>query len=199
MKEIDINGYIFKYINQGNLILQKYFYYAINVLKLFLKKVSFGKKCIFLGTILIKRSPRSFIKIGDYCDFRSNQSANLIGINRKCSLSTMNSSASIIIGNNCGFSGTVIAAFSKIELGNNIKCGANSLITDSNWHLDDPRAGQPKPIIIHDNVWLGVNVVVLKGVSIGENSVIGANSVVVRSIPLNTVASGNPCKVIKQL
>jgi maltose O-acetyltransferase len=47
-------------------------------------------------------------------------------------------------------------------------------------------------------VWLGVNVTVLKGVTIGENSIIGANSLVVKSIPANCVAAGNPCRVIRQ-
>ncbi len=199
MKEIDINGYIIKYINQFNLILQKLFYYVFNIIGLFFKKVSYGKRCIFLGTILIKRSPRSIIKIGDYCDFRSRQPGNLIGINRRCSFSTMSSNSSIIIGNNCGFSGTVIAAFSEIELGNNIKCGANSLITDSNWHLDDPRSGSSKPIKIYDNVWIGVNAIILKGVTIGKNSVIGANSVITKDIPPNVVVAGNPSVIVRNL
>ena len=54
-----------------------------------------------------------------------------------------------------------------------------------------------KPIEIGDNVWIGGSVVVLPGVKIGSNSVIGAGSVVVKDIPKNSVAVGNPCKVIK--
>lgn len=100
---------------------------------------------------------------------------------------------------NCGFSGTIIGAFTTIKLGNNVRCGANTLITDSDWHEDDPRAGKAKPVVIGDNVWLGVNAVVLKGVTIGENSVIGANSVVAKNIPANVIAAGNPCKVLKSL
>ena len=72
------------------------------------------------------------------------------------------------------FSGTVIGVFTNINLGNNVRCGANTLITYSDWHLDDYRSGEPKPIIIKNNVWLGVNVTVLKGVTIGENRLIGA-------------------------
>ena len=105
----------------------------------------------------------------------------------------------IEIGNNCGFSGTVIGSFISVKLGNNVRCGANTLITDSDWHFDDYRAGENKEVIIEDNVWLGVNVTVLKGVTIGRNSVIGANSVVTKNIPENTVAAGNPCKIIKKL
>jgi acetyltransferase-like isoleucine patch superfamily enzyme len=52
-------------------------------------------------------------------------------------------------------------------------------------------------VIIHDNVWIGLNTVVLKGVEIGMNSIIGANSLVLKSIPPNVIAGGNPCKVLK--
>ena len=87
----------------------------------------------------------------------------------------------------------------SIIIGNNVRCGANSYITDTDGHSDDYRAGKDRPVVIEDNVWLGMNVVVLKGVHIGKNSLIGANSVVTKDIPANVIAVGNPCKVIKQL
>ena len=73
------------------------------------------------------------------------------------------------------------------------------MITDSDWHSDDPRTGIDKPIIIDNNVWLGYGVKVLKGVHIGENTLIGAGSIVTKDIPANVIAAGNPCKIIKQL
>ena len=114
-------------------------------------------------------------------------------------ISTMAREAQIRVGGGCGFSGTVIAAFKKISLGSKVICGANTLITDSDWHSEDPRAGAPSPIIIGDNVWLGVNATILKGVTIGDNSVIGANSLVTSDIPRDVVAAGNPCRVIRSL
>lgn len=54
----------------------------------------------------------------------------------------------LYMGNYCGFSGTVIGAFKYIKIGNNVRCGANTLITDSDWHLDDPRSGKPAAVII---------------------------------------------------
>lgn len=56
-----------------------------------------------------------------------------------------------------------------------------------------------RPITVGDNVWIGAGVSVLPGVSIGDNCVIGAGSVVVKDIPSNSVAVGNPCKVVKTI
>lgn len=157
------------------------------------------KNCKFYGITHINLKENSSIEIGEKCVFRSKKNSNLIGINRPCILSTLSPGAKIIIGNNCGFSGTVIGAFVKIELKDNVRCGANCLITDSDWHNDDPRSGLPAEVLIEKNVWLGEGVKVLKGVVIGENSVIGAGSVVTKSIPPNVIAAGNPCVVIKSI
>lgn len=170
-----------------------------NKFKAFWWGISIGKRVKFSGKCYQYRFPNSRISIGNNCTFLSRSFSNKIGINRPCMISTHTKEAKIEIGNNCGFSGTVIGAFDKIVLGNNVRCGANTTITDSDWHTDDPRSGPTAPIIIENNVWLGVNSIVLKGVTIGENSVIGANSVVTKSIPANVIAAGNPCKVIKQL
>jgi len=97
------------------------------------------------------------------------------------------------------FSGTVIGAFRSIRLGGGIRCGANTLITDSDWHPGDPRSGDPRPIVIEDNVWLGAGSTVMKGVTIGRNSVIGAGSVVTKDIPADVIAAGNPCRIIRKL
>lgn len=107
--------------------------------------------------------------------------------------------AELEIGDGCGFSGTAIWCFKKIKIGNNVRVGANVLIQDGDAHFDDPRTSPPRPIVIEDGVFIGANVVVKKGVTIGKNSVIGMNSVVTHDIPPNSVAVGIPCKVIKQL
>ncbi|MBQ3129797.1 MAG: hypothetical protein IJC23_02770 [Bacteroidaceae bacterium] len=79
------------------------------------------------------------------------------------------------------------------------KLVANCVIADGDFHIDDPRVGEPKPVRISNNVWLGYGVIVMKGVTIGENSIIGMNSVVTKDIPANSIAAGSPAKVIKQL
>jgi acetyltransferase-like isoleucine patch superfamily enzyme len=119
-------------------------------------------------------------------------------VNHKCILSTLEEGAIIKIGNNSGFSGATIGAAKKIVIGNNVLCGANSIITDTDWHSERSN-NLPSPVIIEDNVWIGVNTVILKGVTIGKNSVIGASSLVVKDIPPNVIAGGNPCKILKQI
>ncbi|MGG9964370.1 acyltransferase [Ferruginibacter sp. SUN106] len=161
--------------------------------------VKIGSNTRFDGKCYFKRYPKSSITIGDNCEFLSRPNSNLIGVDRPCMVSTLTEVAQLEIGDNAGFSGTVIGAFSSIKIGKNVRCGANTLITDSDWHPGDTRVGEAKPVIIGDNVWLGINVVVLKGVEIGENTVIGANSLVTKSIPANVVAAGSPCKEIAKL
>lgn len=172
--------------------------------ELTLKKVNIGSGTRFWGRACVVRFPGSGIRIGNRCGFRSDRDSNLIGVTRKCILSTHSATAQISIGDGCGFSGTVIGAKEKITIGNEVLCGANTLITDFDWHgvAPDKRknySGDSKPIVIGNNVFIGYGAVVLKGVTIGENSVIGANSVVTRDIPANVIAGGNPCKVIKNL
>ncbi len=161
--------------------------------------IDVGPNSKFAGLMKFYRYPNSQIKIGANCRFSSTSTSNLIGINRPCIFSTLNPDAQIIIGNKCGFSGTVIGAASQITLGSNVRCGANTTITDTDWHLDDPRSNEPQPIHIGDSVWLGMNVTILKGVTIGKGSFIGANSLVTKSVPANVIAAGNPAKIIKKL
>lgn len=161
--------------------------------------VEFLGSCQFTGRPKFKLYPGTRVIVGDGCVFLSGHTDNLIGINRPCIVSAYNSGTVVKIGGHTGFSGTVIGAFASITIGSHVKCGANTLITDGDWHPEDPRSGEPKPVVIGDNVWLGVGAMVLKGAKIGANTVIGANSVVTGDIPANVVAAGNPCRVIRAL
>lgn len=197
--KLDFLQYIPHHYNE---LRKQFFYrlwYFINTINILFWNVEIHGFFKSIGLLKIRKLPHTVIKIGSGATFLSKATSNLIGINRPCILSTNHSGAKIIIGKNCGFSGTVIGAFKEINIGNNVRCGANTLITDSDWHLDDHRIGEPKSIHIGDNVWLGVNTTVLKGVKIGENSLIGANSLVTKDIPANVIAAGNPCIVVKKL
>jgi len=161
--------------------------------------IRLNSDCSFAGRPRFRRHPQSFISIGAACKFNSSPFSNLIGVNHPCIVATLREGANIQIGDGCGFSGTTIACANNITLGRNIRCGANTLITDTDWHRDDDRTGPDAPVEICNNVWLGVNVTVLKGVTIGENTFIAAGSVVTKNLPPNVMAGGVPAKVIRAL
>jgi hypothetical protein len=102
--------------------------------------------------------------------------------------------------NNPGASpGCYIQAGNGIILGHNVLIGPNVGIISANHSKNDFKQWKKvQPITIGNNVWIGMNTVVLPGVSIGDNAVIGAGSVVTKDIPANSVAGGNPCKVIRK-
>jgi acetyltransferase-like isoleucine patch superfamily enzyme len=151
----------------------------------------------FYGRPIVRKSKNSVFTIGAKCNIRSAPSSNLIGLNRRSTFS-VNEGASLTIGNNCGFSSTSIGCFKEITLGNNVRVAANCVITDSDWHANDPRVGGPESVTIGNDVWIGANVIILKGVNIGSNVIIGAGSLVTHDIPDNCIAAGNPC-VVKKL
>ena len=158
-----------------------------------------GNHCREWGGAFFNRRQDSKIIIGESCEFRSRPTSNPMGVFCPCMLTTREKGSTIKIGNNCGFSGVRIWADKSVIVGNHVRCGANVLITDSDAHTDDPRAGAVSPVVIEDNVWIGMNVMVLKGVHIGENTLIGAGSIVTSDIPANVVAAGIPCRVIKEI
>jgi len=113
-------------------------------------------------------------------------------------------SASIHIGNYCLISpGTKIQAAEKITIGDNCMIGADASISDSDWHglynRLRPFGRSTKPVVLEDNVWIGERALICKGVTIGENSVVGAGSVVTKDVPSHCVVAGNPAKIIKKL
>ena len=94
--------------------------------------------------------------------------------------------------------GNYIQANNGIIFGSNIEIGPGTKIISSNHELEDfSKQKKSNPIIIGDNVWIGANCVILPEVIIGDNVVIGAGSIVCDNIPSNSIAVGNPCKVIK--
>lgn len=98
--------------------------------------------------------------------------------------------------------GVRISSTREIRIGPNCMIAGNCLITDNDWHDIYDRVhsiGNPAKVTIEENVWLGEHVTVCKGVTIGRNSVIGTGSIVVKDVPENTIAAGNPAKPVKQL
>lgn len=92
-----------------------------------------------------------------------------------------------------------IQANNGIIMGDNVGIGAGSALISANHNHDNHSLHDIcDPIRIGNNVFIGANSVVLPGVQIGDNVVIGAGSVVCKNIPSDSIAVGNPCRVIKQ-
>lgn len=107
------------------------------------------------------------------------------------------------IGNYCLISpGVRISSATNITIGDNCMLANRAYITDADWHDIYDRSmfvGQSIPVKIGNNVWIGDSAIVCKGVHIGDNSIIGAGAVVVKDIPANVIAAGNPAVIMKKL
>ena len=149
--------------------------------------------------------------------YGSKKSDIILG-NRFGLLGSLNSQygGKIIIGqySNVG-KNSIIGAKESITIGDFFATGSNVTIMDNNNHPVNPfdrkiqqksSSGHPyrswkysksKPIVIGDNVWIGANACICKGVRIGDNSIIAANAVVTKDVPINSIAAGNPAKIVK--
>jgi len=108
----------------------------------------------------------------------------------------------IQIGDHCLICpGVRIGSACGITIGNDCMLASRAYVTDADWHdiYNRVAVGKGAPVSIADNVWIGDSAIVCKGVTIGENSVIGAGAVVTADVPANVVAAGNPARVVKHL
>lgn len=143
---------------------------------------------------MLDRFKYSTIAIGDDCSFISNIYCNQL-LTSRCVVRTSNANASILIGDRSGFSGVRIIADKSIRIGRRVIIGANTIIRDGDDHPE--RLGtEPEEIVIEDNVFIGMNCTILKGVTIGKGAIIGAGSIVTKDIPAGAKAAGVPCRVL---
>jgi acetyltransferase-like isoleucine patch superfamily enzyme len=138
------------------------------------------------------------IEIGDY--------ANVIASSHKkvnfSVWSDKKERRGIKIGNYCLIcSGVRLSSASEIVIGDNCMIAGGVYITDSDWHdiYNRISPGPSTPVRIEENVWVGDSAIICKGITVGKNSIVGAGSVVTNNIPPNTIAAGNPARVVKHL
>jgi acetyltransferase-like isoleucine patch superfamily enzyme len=168
--------------------------------------VAWGQGWRLYGLPIIQKHRRSTLVIGARLELRSTWRSNPLGPNRPVILSTRRPGAALVIGEDFGMTGGSIVAEERITIGNRVTVGANTIIADTDFHPLDalarqqiPLDGATAPIRIEDDVFIGMQSLILKGVTIGAGSIIGAGSVVTRDIPPGVIAAGNPAQVIRAL
>lgn len=113
---------------------------------------------------------------------------------------TVNKGAKLTLGSGSINYGSSIECFNEIEIGHDVEISENVFIRDSNNHtIIYDGYKKTAPIKIGNHVWIGMNCIILPGVTIGDGCMIGAGSVVNRDIPKNSLACGVPAKVVKQI
>ncbi len=168
--------------------------------------VGWGSGWRLYGLPIIQKHRRSTLRMGARLSLRSTVRSNPLGPNHACTLSTRRPGAVLVIGDDFGMTGGAVVCEQRITIGNRVTVGANCVITDTDFHplhaaqrWIHPMDGTTAPVTIEDDVFIGMHTLVLKGVTLGAGCVIGAGSVVTRSIPPGVIAAGSPAKVIREL
>jgi acetyltransferase-like isoleucine patch superfamily enzyme len=102
----------------------------------------------------------------------------------------------LVLGNIFLNQGVGITCFSKVKIGDETMIGEMTDIMDTDWHGIDGNQPKVEPVFIGKHVWIGLKCIILKGVTIGDYSIVGAGSVVTHSVLPNTIVAGNPAKPI---
>ncbi len=155
--------------------------------------LTLGPRVRLWGTPLVNNLGKLYI--GDRVRFSSVVSTLELGVGAE---GTLRIGDRVLVNHGCS-----IAATKLVSIGDRCNIGSQVILMDSAFHDIDPERRDhepvPAPVILETNVWLAARVIVLPGVTVGENSVVGAGSVVTRDIPPNVLAAGMPAKVIRSL
>lgn len=132
---------------------------------------------------------------------------NPIGMPQPCTF-FVDRGCTLTIGDNVGISQTALIAHADLTIGDNVKIGGGTCVYTSDFHSldaiiraskDDQKYRVSKPVIIEHDAFIGARCLILKGVTIGAGSIIGAGSVVTRSVPAGEIWAGNPARFIRKI
>lgn len=155
--------------------------------------------------IMVARGGR--MSIGENFAMNNGIKGNPIGCYERC-IFFVDRGAELIIGNNVGISQTALISHCSLKIGDNVKIGGGTFVYTTDFHSlnkdirktsDDLKNRKCAPVIIDNDVFIGAHCIILKGVTIGEGSIIGAGSVVTKSVPAGEIWAGNPAHFIRKV
>ncbi|MFM8458605.1 MAG: acyltransferase [Chthoniobacterales bacterium] len=166
-----------------------------------------GQNFVADGIPLIRMQRPRALFIGDAVTINTRPRSNMAGIMQR-SIFQCIGEGTIELGRGCGLSGAVLSARKEIRIGERASIGVNTRIYDHDFHSITPehRADRKTdsqnvrstPVVIGNDVLVGANVIILKGVKIGERAVVGAGSVVIAGeYPPRSIIAGNPARVVR--
>ena len=171
-----------------------------------LNGIRWGQGWRFYGLPIIQKHRRSTMRFGSNFSLRSSLRSNPLGPNHPVFLCTWQAGAVLETGSYFAMTGGSICVAERIIIGDRVNIGANTSILDTDFHPLDPETrrlhpqdANTKPVTIEDDVFIGMNCLILKGVTIGCGSVIGAGSVVTSNIPSHVIVAGNPARIIREI
>ena len=149
--------------------------------------------------------PGSRIRLGARAYLISRSRNTALGVSHPVILRTLRPQAELVIGDNFRASGVTLCAANRITIGHRVMMGANVTVVDTDFHAADPlvrasaedaASARSTPVDIGDDVFVGMNAIILKGVQVGAGARIGAAAVVTRDVPAGAVVAGNPAVII---
>ena len=164
-----------------------------------------GKRLSVRGWVHLHISPKADVIIGNDVMLKSGFADNPTACSLRTGISCARG-AKMVIGDNTGLFGTTIICLKSVTIGSNTLIAGGTHIYDSDFHSLDPATriegddqAETSPVSIGNQCWIGSRCLILRGVTIGDQAVIGAGSVVTNNVPPRQVWAGNPAKFIKEL
>jgi acetyltransferase-like isoleucine patch superfamily enzyme len=180
--------------------------WLISCFKFYLNGVKFHRDFIGFGIPILDINMKGSFSIGKRFRFNSGKYHAMGGRQQQCYF-VVAKGGELTIGDNVGVTSVALICHNKISIGNNVKIGINTVIYDTDFHSLDARMRnsyperldgvKSKPVIVHDGAFIGGHSTILKGVTIGKNSIVGAGSVVFEDVPDEQVWAGNPARYVR--
>jgi acetyltransferase-like isoleucine patch superfamily enzyme len=182
------------------------FWSGIARLRLWAHGAEVGQGLRVWGPIRLHCHHTSSIRIGDHCRIQSGFAGNPVGASTRMAL-WLGRGANLTIGDRVGLSNSTIVCMKSVSIENDVYLGGGSQIYDTDFHSvradERGRPGNPgtrtRPVVVRARAFVGGHSTILKGVTVGEEAVVGAGSVVRSDVPERQIWAGNPAVFVRDL